>query len=53
MQEADNPRIVVPVTDSPSTHLRPVTGEGVTTLLEAPWSGRPPGIPTLDLQEET
>ncbi len=53
MQEADIPRIVVPVVDSPSAHPRPVTREGVTTPLEAAWSGRPPGIPTLDLQEET
>ncbi len=53
MQEADIPRIVVSVVDSPSAHPGPLTREGVTTPLEAAWSGSPPGIPTLDLQEET
>jgi maleylacetate reductase len=43
MEEADIPRIAELAVSSPYANPRPVTREGVTALLEAAWSGRPPG----------
>ena len=43
MQEADISRIVGLAVANPYANPRPVTEEGVTVLLEAAWSGRPPG----------
>ncbi len=42
MRQADIPRIVELVVANPYANPRPVTREGVRTLLEAAWSGRPP-----------
>ena len=53
MQEADIPRIVELAVASPYAHPRPVTEEGVTALLEAACSGRPPGTRTSNPEEET
>ena len=46
MQEADISRIVGLAVANPYANPRPVTEEGVTVLLEAAWSGRPPGSRT-------
>ena len=53
MQEADVPRIVGLAVANPYANPRPVTEEGVTVLLEAALSGRPPGNRTTDPEEET
>ncbi len=52
VQEADIPGIVELAVANPHANPRPVTRKGATALLEAAWSGLPPGTP-LDLQEET
>ena len=43
MEEADIPRTAELAVANPYANPRPVTREGVTALLEAAWSGRPPG----------
>ena len=42
MAEADIPRIVEQAVANPYANPRPVTPEGLTTLLEDAWAGRPP-----------
>jgi maleylacetate reductase len=51
MQEADIPRIVDLAVADPYANPRPVTRNGITALLEAAWSGRPPAGPTQDTQD--
>ncbi len=53
MQEADISRIVGLAVANPYANPRPVTEEGVTVLLEAALSVRPPGNRTTDPEEET
>jgi maleylacetate reductase len=49
MQEADIPRIADLAVANPYANLRPVTRNGVETLLRAAWAGEAPTAPLLQV----